>query len=311
MKLATTTEDFKGFTNSTAEAVAAFEGTGFRHIDYSFYNVIYKNSPFLGNDWKKEVFRAAEIAAKLGFDFVQAHAPDYNPLNKDFDHEAGLKATLRSIEACGELGIKNIVLHLGYCEEFTYPENRNEFFKANIDFCKKLVPTMEKYNVNVCVENSAEGNMGKKYFLMTGKEVADFADEFNHPLLHGCFDVGHSNMRNTSIYQELVDVGSHLKTVHIQDNFGQYDEHISPFLGTLDLDAVMQALIKINYSGYFTFEIDNMYTACPGFPFEKKFSPEVTERKLIKPSFEIKKQAVSLFYNIGKYILEQYDCFEE
>lgn len=211
MKLATTTGDFNGFAKTAKDAVAAFEGTGFKHLDYSFYGVIYKNSPFLGDDWKKEVEEAAEAAARLGFDFVQAHSPDYNPLDKNADHEAGVTATLRSIEACGMLGIKNIVVHPGYCEEFTYPEGRAEFFAENKKFFEKLIPAMEKYNVNVCAENSAEGNMGRRYFIMTGKECADFANYINHPLMHVCYDVGHANMRDTSIYKELVDIGAHLK----------------------------------------------------------------------------------------------------
>lgn len=311
MKLATTTGDFKGFAKTPAEAVAAFEGTGFKHLDYNFYSVIYKGSPFLTDDWKKEVCDAAETAAKLGFDFVQAHSPDYNPLDKNADHASGMTATLRSIEACGMLGIKNIVIHPGYCEEFTYPEGRRRFFEENRKFYEKLLPTAEKYNVTLCAENSAEGNMGVRYFLMTGEECADFANECKHPLLHICFDVGHSNMRDISIYRELTDVGEHLKAVHIQDNFGRHDEHMAPLAGTLDVDAVMQALKKINYGGYFTLESDNFFCANPGFPHGKKLSPEVTERKVTGASFEIKRQAEALLYNVGKYILEQYDCFEE
>lgn len=50
MKLATTTGDFSKYTKTTAEAVAAFENTGFRHLDYNFYGVIYDESPFLKNE---------------------------------------------------------------------------------------------------------------------------------------------------------------------------------------------------------------------------------------------------------------------
>lgn len=310
MKLATTIGDFKRYTKNAAEAVAAFEGTGFKHLDYNFYDVIYKGSPFLTSEWKNEVEDAANTAARLGFDFVQAHSPNYNPLDEAADHEAGMCATLRSIEACAILGIKNIVVHPGYSEKFTYPDGRKVFFEENKKFYRKLIPAMEKYNVNVCIENSAENNMGSRYFFMTGAEMSDFANEVNHPLLHACFDVGHCNMRNTSVYKELLDVGKHLKAVHIQDNFGTYDEHIAPFFGTLDLDACMQALIKINYNGYFTFEAENMLYVS-GWPHAKKQSPEVTSGRLGMPSLAIKKQAEALLYNIGKYILEQYSCFEE
>lgn len=47
MKLATTIGDFAGYTTSAAEAVAAFQGTGFRHLDYSFYDILYPGSSFL------------------------------------------------------------------------------------------------------------------------------------------------------------------------------------------------------------------------------------------------------------------------
>ena len=65
MRLATTIGDFRRFTKTPAEAVRAFEGTGFRYLDYSFYSVIYPGSPFLTGDWFREVDEAAEEAARL------------------------------------------------------------------------------------------------------------------------------------------------------------------------------------------------------------------------------------------------------
>ena len=49
MRLATTIGDLKKYTHdgrSSAEAVRMFEGTGFRYLDYDFYNVIFPSSPF-------------------------------------------------------------------------------------------------------------------------------------------------------------------------------------------------------------------------------------------------------------------------
>lgn len=36
-----------------------------------------------------------------------------------------------------------------------------------------------------------------------------------------------------------------------------------------------------------------------------------TVTKLVNPSLELKKKAVDLLFETGKYILETYDCFEE
>lgn len=310
MKLATTTGDFFRYTKTDAEAVAAFEGTGFRYLDYSFYNAARPGSVMLTDGWIREVERAAETAARLGFEFVQAHAPSYNPLEPGVDHENGLRALLRSIEACGRLGVRNIVLHAAFGEEYTYPEGREGFFRANRRFCESLFPTMEKYGVSVCMENSAEKNMGGRYFFMTGGEIADFVEWVGHPLLQGCMDVGHANMRDESVYKTLRELGPHLKALHIQDNFGVFDEHTAPFFGTLDLDGVMQALLDVGYDGYFTFEADNMLMTS-GWPHPKKLSPEVTRRRLLMPPLELRRHAEGLLYHIGRYILEQYGCFEE
>ncbi|MBE7000324.1 MAG: sugar phosphate isomerase/epimerase [Ruminococcaceae bacterium] len=311
MKLATTIGDFESYTSCPAEAVAAFEGTGFKHLDYSFYSVIYPNSPFLGENWKKEVTDAGETAAKLGLDFVQAHSPSYNPLDPHFDHQAGMLATLRSIEACSMLGIRNLVVHSGYTEDYTYPDGREGFFAANERFYRSLVPAMEKFNVNVLIENSAEGNMGKRYYFMTGREMTDFIEEFNHPLLQAVWDIGHANMRGADQYKDICDLGCHLNALHIQDNFGTFDEHFAPLMGTCDMDAVIQALLKIGYDGYFTFESERMLNTAGGWPHRRAENPNLTHRRIANPNLALRRVAEKLLYQIGKFMLESYDCFED
>ena len=66
MKLATTIGDFSHQTKNAAAAVRGFAGTGFRYLDYNFYHTIYEGSPFLSEDWLKEVDEAADEAAPSG-----------------------------------------------------------------------------------------------------------------------------------------------------------------------------------------------------------------------------------------------------
>lgn len=315
MRLATTIGDFKkyvDFKNSPAEAVRLFEGTGFKYLDYDFYNVICPNSPFLGEKWMDQVKEAADAAAELGMKFVQAHSPNYNPLDPNFDHEAGMLATIRSIEACGYLGIENLVVHSGMSEAYLYPQDREGYFKANRAFHESLIPAMEKYNVNVLIENSAEENMQGKYFFMTGQEMADFLNEINHPLLHAVWDIGHANMRGTNQYKDICDLGSHLRALHVQDNFGTYDEHFAPLMGTTDMDAVMQGLKAVGFNGYLTFESNNILAYAGNWPHARQETPDLPEpRRLASPGLELRREAEALLYKIGKYILTQYDCFEE
>ena len=311
MKLASTTGEFHGYARTPADAVRFYEGTGFRHLDYNFYNVIYPESPFLVDRWLDEVEEAGREAERLGFDFIQAHSPNYNPFDPKADHEAGMLATIRSIEACGRLGIPNIVVHPGMTTELTYPAGRDGYFSRNRDFYRSLFPAMEKWNVNVLIENSAEANMGTRYFFMTGQEMRDFADYVDHPLLHCNWDIGHANMRGTDQREDILAMGGHLRGLHIQDNFGACDEHIAPFMGTTDMDAVMQGLLEVGYKGYFTFETENMLLSYGRWPHKRRQAPSVTERRLAVPPLDLRRKAAAFLYEIGRSILSAYDCYEE
>lgn len=309
MKLATTTADLKRYGISHAEAVRCYEGTGFRYLDFDFYKEIYPGSPFLGDNWMDAVKEAAKAAEQLGFTFVQAHSPDYDCLRMNADHEIGVLAAKRSIEACDYLGIKNIVVHPG-CN-YRYPEERDMFFEKNRDFYRKLFPVMEKYNINVLIENGAENNVGRLCDFMTAKDMTDFLEYIDHPLVHICWDVGHANMRGTNQHDDICKMGKDLYALHIQDNFGEYDEHFAPFMGTLNLDAIMQGLLEIDYKGYFTFECSNMLTREGAWPHPRQEFMGKLPNRLMTPSIKVKRKAVELLYEIGKYILESYECFEE
>ena len=66
MKIATTIGEMYAYTSSVAEAVRQYKDTGFRYLDYSFYNVITKTDhPFMSDDWKNVVLEAKEAADEL------------------------------------------------------------------------------------------------------------------------------------------------------------------------------------------------------------------------------------------------------
>ena len=68
----------------------------------------------------------------------------------------------------------------------------------------------------------------------------------------------------------------------------------------------------MNYDGYFTFEASYSLLHSKNWPYQRK--PWVHQgepvTRLLNPSLELKKQAVDLLYETGKYILSEYNCFE-
>ena len=151
MKIATTIGECYAYTSSPAEAIRMYEGTGFCYLDYSFYNVLSRpNHPFMSESWRHVVLDAKAEAEKLGFTFVQAHAPACELLSDGLERD--VLATVRSIEACGMLGIKEMVIHSGFFPEYKYPMDEQAYFEANAPFFRALIPAMEANGVHILFE---------------------------------------------------------------------------------------------------------------------------------------------------------------
>ena len=303
MRIATTTADFRDYCETPAQAVRAYEGTGFRHIDYSFYRSNYEGSPFMSDDWVKEVAEASKEAERLGFDFVQAHSPGNDYFN--CDRETVIKGNIRAIEACAYLGIDRIVVHSGRSRNYLLPDDTKKYINEVKGFYEALYPAMEKYNVRVLAENYIPSGRNECSFY-SGEDLVQLMDICNHPLLGVCWDVGHANLINPDQYGDIVTLGKRLCAVHIQDNLGKNDNHLCPFMGTTDIDAVMRGLRDsgfIERNGVFTFECDNIIMSA-------KHRHESGERIANEPSLAVKRAAIKLMYEIGKEILTKYGCFD-
>lgn len=301
MKIATTIGEVKGYTSSPAEAVRFYEGTGFKHLDYNFYTVLTPGDPFMTDKWQDVILEAKDAAEELGFDFVQAHAPLCELRGPEM--EDGIKATVRSIEACGMLGIKNMVIHSGCWADFKYPDDQEANHKANEPFMRALIPAMEANGVHILFENTTiKHTGGGNYFPIYGKDLNAFVEFMDHPLFGAAWDVGHAHIDGIDHQKEINDMGKNLLAIHVHDNDGKRDQHFVPFMGSLDYDSLMRGLIDIDYQGYFTFESDN---------FLKYNRMKTPGGRLEHPTAELKKEALKLQYLVGKTILDAYGLYEE
>ena len=308
MKMATTTADFRSYVKSDAEAVRAFEGTGFKHLDFSFYESNYDGSPFMSNNWVKGIAAASKEAEKLGIDFLQAHSPKNDIFCDDFD--TVVKGNIRSIEACGYLGINKLVVHSGRDRNLKGAHNVRKYNEAVCRLYEALYPAMEKHNVYVLAENYTPAGDSETCSYYTGEDLCTLMELCDHPLMGVCWDIGHANlMFPDEQYKHIMKLGKYLQAVHIQDNFGARDDHISPFIGTVDIDAVMNGLKDsgfIEKGGVFTFEADSLLSN-PQTWMNRKNSKHTD----VYPGLEVRQQAERLLYEIGKHILTEYGCFED
>jgi len=117
----------------------------------------------------------------------------------------------------------------------------------------RLVPLAEKLGVTLNIENIFFNG-----YLLTAAEMNTFVDSFksNHVRVH--FDTG--NIMLFQFPEHWVPIlGNRIKNIHFKEFTKKGTDHslesFRPLLdGTTDCPAVVEALDKIGYRGYVTFE---------------------------------------------------------
>lgn len=83
-------------------------------------------------------------------------------------------------------------------------------------------------------------------------------DSFHDKKVGICWDFGHTNEQKLNQQVALRAIGHRLKNLHINDNSGIRDEHLLPFLGTINWNDIIPVLAEIDYDGDLTFETGMM-----------------------------------------------------
>ena len=303
MKLATTTGDFGFYTNDYVEQIKNIKEAGFKYIDLSLYSPS-ANDPLFSDGWKAEATRIKNYMEENGLEFVQSHGFNCNCLGGEEKYKEAIEKTVRCIEICAELGIPNTVVHSGYSLDY---KEKDAWFEKNRAFVMELIPAMEATGVEVLCENSTASNMGERYFINSGKDTREFVDYVDHPLFAACWDTGHANCEGNQ-YDDIIALGDTMHAIHFNDNGGKRDDHLVPYMGTMNSDEIMHALIDIGFKGPLTFECGALHG--PKYWLGKRRAYEA-DKRLINPTLKMHKKLEELLYTVGEHILTSYDLFEE
>lgn len=299
MKLATTTADFSPYTSSQTEAMEYIRRAGFKYIDYNFGTDYQRKCGIFSDDPKGHMESVLKKAEELGVKLIQSHSPMGRPLADE--DGSFLRDTAKCVEACGEMGIPNVVIHSGYLKDIS----KQECLERNKRFFMPLIELGEKHNVDILVENFNKMTHDDVFWIDNAQDLLEMVELVDHPRFQAVWDIGHANMQEMPQDEALRMLGKHVRALHVQDNMGDVDSHISPFFGTTNLDSLMHGLLDIGYEGYFTFE------ACAILPSGGRRRRYEADKRLLTPPLSLRIKAEEFMYEIGKTILEAYDCFEE
>lgn len=205
-------------------------------------------------------------AKKHGLVINQMHAvfPIYFKDRPDYT-ESVYNTLVGSIEICGRVGCKLLVIHPGFCGYLDTEEMQKKEWEINMQIYTSLIPLLDKWGVTCCLENMwVQDPHSKKIYgaiCSDADEACAYIDALNEKagkeLFGFCFDIGHALIIGSDPYLVIKKLGKRLKTLHIHDNDGHGDDHLCPYMGIGDWARFCRALKEADYKGCLSFETGN------------------------------------------------------
>jgi L-ribulose-5-phosphate 3-epimerase len=178
----------------------------------------------------------------------------------------GMELAGRMVQAAHELGTENLLVvpgavHIPWRTDHE-PVPNDVCDRRARDAVARLLPQAEKARVHLNIENIFFNG-----YLMTPAEMNAFVDSFQSKYVRVHFDTG-----NIMLFQFpehwIAQLGSRIKNTHFKEFTKKGTDHslesFRPLLdGTTNWPAVMEALDKIGYRDFLTFEYFHPYLHYP------------------------------------------------
>src|SRR3954447_5889320 len=168
---------------------------------------------------------------------------------------------LKALEFARDVGAANVSITSGRMLGGMPPEPAAKQFAESI---RPILERADQLNVNVGIE--CEPGLYLEYVA----ELREWLDRLGHPRFGANLDVGHSQVIGESIPDAVKLLGERIWNLHVEDIPGRKHYHMIPGEGTLDWNALRDALAAIGYNRYLTVELYT-HTADPQSAAEKSF----------------------------------------
>lgn len=276
-----------GGKGDLADIAERYARIGYTGVDLSFHESADRTdltNPLVRNDWQNWAAMSKERLAEINILPVQSHSPIFNAFSKDISNLDGkLEMMKKSIRISGLLGVPWVVVH----PNTDYSNNRPSVnMQKNLEFYKPLLKIAEEYQTGIVIENlfdtyhypvgvsgSSEKSdrrannhlIAQRRFGTNPEELMELVDKLSKDFgnVGICWDFGHANEAGLNQAECLKLLGKRIKALHVNDNSAVFDEHLTPFCGSIPWEELMQVLRAIGYEGCFTYENMKFFSRLP------------------------------------------------
>ena len=267
MQIGISTDTIARQIRDEREAIRKYAEIGFETLDYSGYQHQDENSVYLKPDWEDYAKSLRETADACGIRFSQVHAPMMEEPGKDPAEDLKIELTRRFFRGSEILGAPYLVIHPRMFADGINGRNQEKYLSYNVNFYRQFIPLAEKHGIVIGLENMFGWDPEKKALcpttFSTVEEILECMRRLDSDRFAVCLDTGHVNILGETPAAAARKIGSHLKLLHVHDNYGSQDEHMACGYGSIDWDAFLTALKECGYTGSFSSEAGGMGWYCP------------------------------------------------
>jgi sugar phosphate isomerase/epimerase len=190
-----------------------------------------------------------------------------NALADNERRQAAVRETETALQIARRIPFNVLVVHLGTPAARSGPgdNNRTAACRSAAEICRLAEPLGVRVALEVLQNDLAT----------TPDLVSLLEDELDVAHAGICMDFGHAHMIG-DVADAVETAAEHLIATHVHDNHRKSDEHLVPYMGTINWDLTLMTMQKIGYDGTYLMELAN--TRAP--------RPVLEEARLARRRFE-------------------------
>lgn len=148
--------------------------------------------------------------------------------------EASVANIISEMKAANKLGIDTATIHPGIVN-MAVKGTREKSITQACKSMREIEAAASEYGITACIENMPN------FPMMLGIEAEELGMIVEGTDLSICFDIGHANTFDQ--IENMVELfGDRIRNIHIHDNLGKSDDHMTIGDGSIDFKKVMSLL---------------------------------------------------------------------
>lgn len=233
----------------------AIKQSGFDYVDYYISRYATSSPHFLEKECDLIAYFTdlKNYADQIGLKIHQTHAPYPTQPHNGKDSQSMFKSMQDAIHASAILGAKYVIMHPQRSMLDQNHKLYDSLIQKDVDFYGSLLPTLEKHNMTLAIENMygrSKNNQIVHCTMSIAEHILKALELLNNNHYCACLDIGHAHiLHEDSGVSFIKALGANLKVIHLHDNFRTEDDHLAPTLGSINWQEVITTLQSINYSG--------------------------------------------------------------